>query len=102
MRTWRTRKLALLLVAALTIISLTACLERTRINAANFEKIKTGMSQTEVMAILGEPTESSSLDIAVFAGTNSVWKYQDTTIAVQFVNGKVVAKQMTKEKAGPR
>jgi outer membrane protein assembly factor BamE (lipoprotein component of BamABCDE complex) len=102
MKTFWSRKLALVLAAALITVALAACGEKSRINAENFEKVRTGMSQTEVRAILGEPTESSSVDVAVFAGANSIWKWQDTTIAVQFVNGKVIAKQMTKEPAGPR
>ncbi len=68
----------------------------TRINAENFEKIQTGMTLGQVTAILGEPTESSSVDVAVFSGTVSKWKHGDVTITVQFVNGKVVAKQLSK------
>ena len=47
-------------------------------------------------AILGEPTESSSVDVAVFSGTVSKWRAGDVTITIQFVNGKVVAKQLSK------
>jgi hypothetical protein len=34
--------------------------------------------------------------VAVFSGTVSTWKTGDVTITVQFVNGKVVAKQLSK------
>ena len=54
------------------------------------------MSLAQVTAILGEPTESSSVDVAVFSGTVSKWKAGDVTITIQFVNGKVVAKQLSK------
>ncbi len=47
-------------------------------------------------AILGGPTESYSVDVAVFSGTLSKWKAGDITITIQFVNGKVVAKQLSK------
>src|SRR3989339_644380 len=62
----------------------------------NFEKIQTGMPLAQVTAILGPPTESSSVDVAVFSGTVSKWKAADVTITIQFVNGKVVAKQLSK------
>ena len=53
------------------------------------------LSQAEVQAILGPPTESESVDVTVFSGTSSTWKWQGTTITIQFVNGKVIAKQLT-------
>ncbi len=67
-----------------------------KINKANFDKIQTGMTEAEVQAILGPPTESTGVDITVFSGTTSIWKRGDTEIAVQFVNGKVVAKKFSK------
>jgi len=69
-----------------------------KITQENFEKIKTGMSLAQVTGILGAPTESSSVDVAVFSGTVSKWKAGDITITIQFVNSKVVAKQFSKGK----
>jgi outer membrane protein assembly factor BamE (lipoprotein component of BamABCDE complex) len=80
------------LVISLTLISCAG----SKISQANFEKIKTGMTLAQVTAILGEPTESSSVDVAVVSGTVSKWKAGDVTITIQFVNGKVVAKQLSK------
>ena len=76
-------------------MSLVSC-SGSKISQENFEKIQTGMSLAQVTAILGEPTESSSVDVAVFSGTVSKWKAGDVTITIQFVNGKVVAKQLSK------
>ena len=87
-------KLGIVGVLVLCTFYLVAC--SSRINSANFEKIQTGMSMAQVTAILGEPTESSSVDVAVFSGTVSKWKAGDVTITIQFVNGKVVAKQLSK------
>ena len=64
----------------------------------NFDKVQTGMTLAQVQAILGEPTESSSVDVAVFSGTVSKWRQGDVTVTIQFVNGKVVAKQFSKGK----
>jgi outer membrane protein assembly factor BamE (lipoprotein component of BamABCDE complex) len=76
-------------------LSLMSCIG-SPISQENFEKIQTGMSLGQVQAILGPPTESSSVDVAVFSGTVSKWKAGDVTITIQFVNGKVVAKQLSK------
>jgi hypothetical protein len=56
------------------------------------------MTQPEVQLILGEPTEAHSIDLPMFSGTASTWQAGDTTITVQFVNGKVVAKQFNRQK----
>jgi hypothetical protein len=87
-------KLGILVALVFCAFCLAAC--GSRINPADFEKIQTGMTTAQVAAILGEPTESSSVDVAVFSGTVSKWQAGDVTITVQFVNGKVVAKQLSK------
>jgi hypothetical protein len=92
------RRLSQLLAVALSIavcLSLVSC-GSFKISQENFEKVQTGMSLTQVTAILGEPTESNSVDLAVFSGTVSKWKAGGITITIQFVNGKVVAKQFSK------
>jgi hypothetical protein len=76
-------------------MSLVSC-SGSKISQENFEKIQTGMPLAQVTAILGAPTESSSVDVAVFSGTVSKWKAGDVTITIQLVNGKVVAKQLSK------
>jgi hypothetical protein len=92
-RRWSPRlAVALVLVICLSLV---AC-SSFNISQENFEKIQTGMSLAQVTAILGEPTESSSVDVAVFSGTVSKWKAGGITITIQFVNGKVVAKQFSK------
>jgi hypothetical protein len=68
-----------------------------KISKENFDRIKTGMMEPEVQDILGPPTESTGVDVTVFSGTTSIWKNGDTVISIQFVNGKVVAKQFSKE-----
>jgi outer membrane protein assembly factor BamE (lipoprotein component of BamABCDE complex) len=87
-------KLGIIVALVLGAFCLVGC--GSRINQTNFEKIQTGMTMAEVTLILGEPTESSSVDVAVFSGTVSKWQAGDVTITIQFVNGKVVAKQFSK------
>jgi hypothetical protein len=88
------RAVALSIVICMSLVSCGG----SKISQENFEKIKTGMSLAQVQAILGEPTEASSMDLAVFSGTASKWRQGDVTITIQFVNGKVVAKQFSKTK----
>jgi hypothetical protein len=94
MRLHRLSKPGLAALAA-CLIFLSAC-GGAKISQENFDKVKVGMTQAEVKAILGEATEASSLDVAGFSGTTSTWRRGDTTITIQFVNGKVVAKQFAK------
>ncbi len=83
-----------LISAAVVALCLLAC-AGSKINKENFDKIKTGMTQGEVQAILGPPTESESVDVAVSSGTASKWRWKDITITIQFVNSKVIAKQFS-------
>jgi outer membrane protein assembly factor BamE (lipoprotein component of BamABCDE complex) len=91
-RLGRLRAVALSMVICMSLVSCSG----SKISQENFEKIQTGMPLTQVTAILGEPTESSRVDVAVFSGAVSKWKTGDVTITIQFVNGKVVAKQLSK------
>ena len=86
------RAVVLVMVICMSLVS---CIG-SPISPENFEKIQTGMPVAQVTAILGPPTESSSVDVAVFSGTVSKWRAGDVTITIQFVNGKVVAKQLSK------
>ena len=51
----------------------------------------------EVGAILGEPTESSGMSFGALSGDTWVWKTKGTTIAIQFLGGKVLAKQLNRQ-----
>jgi hypothetical protein len=91
-RLYQLRTVVLVMVICMSLVSCSSL----KISQENFEKIQTGMSLAQVTDILGPPTESSSVDVAVFSGTVSKWKAADVTITIQFVNGKVVAKQLSK------
>ena len=60
---------ALALAAALF---LAAC--GSKVSLENFERIQTGMTQKEVVAILGEPTETSAISIAGVSGGMANWQ----------------------------
>ena len=54
------------------------------------------MTREEAQGLPGPPTEASGLEIPGFSGTTAKWVQGDTTITIQFVNGKVVAKGFSK------
>jgi hypothetical protein len=91
-RLYLLRTVVFIMVICMSLVSCSSL----KISQENFEKIQTGMPLAQVTAILGPPTESSSVDVAVFSGTVYKWKAGDVTITIQFVNGKVVAKQLSK------
>jgi hypothetical protein len=64
----------------------------SRVTQENFLKVQEGMSEEEVIAILGEPTESNSVNLLGVSGTSSRWLARGAVISVQFVNGKVALK----------
>ncbi len=85
-------------VAALSaVLLLAAC---SKVTLENFGSIQDGMTEQQVAAILGGPTESSSSSILGISGTSSVWRDGDVTITVRFVNGKVAMKTFDKPGAG--
>jgi hypothetical protein len=62
----------------------------------NFSRIRNGMTQQQVIAILGEPSESSSIDIGGLSGTAAKWIDGNSVITIQFVNDKVQARQFNR------
>ena len=84
----RTRALVL---SALLLLA--AC---SKVTQENFAKVQDGMTEQEVTAILGSPTESSSGSILGISGTSSKWAGGDALITIQFVNGKVALRSFDK------
>lgn len=86
-------RLTFLVVAALAALLLAAC---TRITQENFSRIEPGMTEQQVISILGSPTESSSVDVLGISGTAARWAGNDAEITVRFVGGKVALKSFDK------
>jgi hypothetical protein len=57
------------------------------------------MSEQEVHAILGAPTESNTTTVLGISGTASRWVSGDTVITIRFVNGKVALSSFDKPAA---
>jgi hypothetical protein len=86
-------------LALIAAVAIAGC---SRVNQENFLKIQEGMSEEEVISILGRPTESSSVNILGVSGTASRWVSGNTVITVRFVNGKVALKSFDKAGAEPK
>lgn len=72
-------------VAAAAALLLAAC---SKITQDNYNRIKDGMTEQEVVALLGEPTESQSISVLGLSGSAQRWVGRDAVITIQFVNGK--------------
>ncbi|OQW95361.1 MAG: hypothetical protein BWK79_02715 [Beggiatoa sp. IS2] len=95
----------LLLIALINLFSC-ASIGVTR---SNFDRIDYGMSEQQVIAILGEPTKSTTVGGSTFglgtifgadtvSGTNMLWQTpMGTLITIQFVNSKVRLKTFTNQ-----
>ena len=75
------------------LLLLAAC---SKVTQENFAKVQDGMTEQEVTAILGSPTESSSGSILGISGTSSKWVAGDAVILIRFVNGKVALRSFDK------
>lgn len=75
------------------LLLLAAC---SKVSQENFAKIQNGMTEQEVSAILGSPTESTSRDVLGITGTASRWVSGDAVITIRFVGGKVATKAFDK------
>lgn len=81
------------LLALIAAVAIAAC---SKVTQENYLKVQEGMSEEEVIALLGRPTESNSVNILGVSGTASRWAGRDAVITVRFVNGKVAFKSFDK------
>lgn len=83
-------------VRALALASAVLLVSCSKITQENFAQVRDGMSEQEVFAILGSPTESSTTSVLAISGTSSKWVGGDAVITIRFVNGKVALKSFDK------
>jgi hypothetical protein len=88
-----------LLLSLLVALLIAAC---SRVTQENFLKVQEGMSEEEVISLLGRPTESNSVNLLGVSGTASRWIGKDAVIVVRFVNGKVALKSFDKPGDGSK
>lgn len=85
------------LAAALAFTLLVAAC--SKVTQENYAKIQDGMTEQEVIALLGPASESGGMSVLGVSGGSSTWVDQGAVISIQFVNGKVVGKRFAKPPA---
>jgi hypothetical protein len=70
-------------------LALGAC---SKVSEENFAKVQVGMTEQDVVSILGSPTESDSVNVLGVSGAAWRWTSRNAAASVQFVNGKVASK----------
>lgn len=85
-----------LATAVALALLLAAC---SKVTQDNYTKIRDGMTEQEVTALLGSATESGGMSVLGVSGGSSKWVAKDAAISIQFVNGKVVGKSFRQEPA---
>ena len=90
---WKYRSLIGVVSLGLMLTVFVGC---SKVTAANYDKINTGMTVSEVEEILGKGTEKAGVAGAVgkVAGSGKIltWGDENKSITVTFANGKVAAK----------
>lgn len=82
-----------LALSAMLSVLLVAC--GSKLNQENFEQITNGMTREEVVKLLGEPQENSGASALGISGGQAKWSDGKTEVTVQFLNDKVVSKQLS-------
>ncbi|WP_069470163.1 hypothetical protein [Candidatus Marithrix sp. Canyon 246] len=82
-----------IIIIGLIIVILHAC-SLGKLNARNFTQIEAGMTQAEVIAILGEPDQVNAANLASIggiglSGTRMQWNSLYVNANIIFVDGKV-------------
>ncbi|WP_228028198.1 DUF3862 domain-containing protein [Chitinibacter fontanus] len=88
------RGIARLLMSAVLTFCLVAC---SKVTAENYQKISTGMSRAEVVALLGEPSTSHSSSLLGVSGESAVWESGKVKIEATFVNDALLTRQLVQQ-----
>ncbi|MDT0496245.1 hypothetical protein RM530_02540 [Algiphilus sp. W345] len=80
-------------LAVALLVLLAAC---SKLTAANYDRVETGMSPQQVHDILGAPDEVGGGTLANFEVRNEVWRGHGQEIQISFLNGKVMRKWIGK------
>lgn len=79
--------------AALALAFLSAC--GSRVTPESFSRVRTGMTEPEVIEILGRPTSAESGTFLGMTGTQYVYENRNDRCVVIFFEDKVIAKNAT-------
>ena len=86
-----TRRLYSIILLLIAMVAVVSC--SSRLTTDNLSRIKSGMTSSEVKAILGNPTETESQAALGISGTTYVYRQGQSEVKVVFFNDKVTAVQ---------
>lgn len=78
--------------AVVFALLLTACSDP--VNRDNYQRVEADMPESRVLEILGEPDRSRSGSFGGVSGALHSWDGDGFVISVQFLDGRVVSKQL--------
>ena len=79
----------------LLLLMLSASCIPDRLRQANVDEVTEGMSKKQVESILGPPTELDNKDFLILKKTTYVYRQDNDTVTIVFMDDKVVEKQST-------
>lgn len=80
------------LPAAALVLLIAACSDP--VSRENYARVETDMPEATVLDILGEPDRSRSATVGGVSGTQHSWQGDGFVVSIQFLNGRVVSKQL--------
>lgn len=83
-------------LVVLSLLLLAGC---DRVTRDNYEKIRSGMTMDEVVEIIGEPSDTSSIGVGPLEATTARWDGKKGTISIQFTGQKVRIKRFLANEA---
>lgn len=78
--------------AIVVTLALAACSDP--VNRDNYARVEADMPESRVTDIFGPPDRSRSATIGGMSGTQHSWDGDGFVISIQFLNGRVVSKQL--------
>jgi hypothetical protein len=100
-------KFSQVVIGFIMLVGLLSSCATPGLTYTNFNRVKEGMSEEEVISILGEPTKVTSINVDTgigslfgldkLSGTNMIWSTQAAKANVIFFKGKVKSTNFTNQ-----
>jgi SmpA / OmlA family len=84
------KKTLLTLICGITLFGLFGC--GSKLTNENLNKVKNGMTESEVQAILGSPSDVENSEILGLKNVSYKYKSGETRVNINFINNSVISK----------
>jgi hypothetical protein len=82
------RGVRIVLIACFCTLVAVGC--GSKLTQENVDKVKVGMSEADVVALLGKPTGSTTTKMPGGSASRENWKEDNKSVRIDFLDGKVV------------